>query len=278
MALFCPDGTHYQAFGKLQTGIKTTTEAQPDTMVFIHGVGLDLSLWQHQVAGLQAEYQIITYDMFGHGLSPQAPADIKLDTLAHQLSGLLDHLQLERVHLIGFSLGALVARVFATQFNHRLHSLTLMNSVFNRSESLRKTILNRVAEVEKHGPSANLDQALTRWFSSLYTQTNSAYLGQLRAKVLSNHKASYSRCYRLFGEGDNVVQDQLSNIDCPTLVTTGELDPGSTPAMSRALAAQMHSATAIILPNARHMMPVENASEVNALLEQFITVNALPVS
>ena len=265
MALFCPTGTHYQTFGKPQLG--------KNTVVFIHGVGLDLSLWQGQVDALKGEHNIITYDMLGHGLSPNAQAGISLDTLAHQLYELLDHLKLEQVHLVGFSLGGLVARVFATQYCNRLHSLTIMNSVFDRSERLRKAILKRVDDVEQYGPSANIDQALTRWFSPLYTQNNQHYITQLRASVLSNHDASYRRCYRLFGEGDNAAQGHLNKITCPTLVTTGELDPGSTPAMSHALAAQINSATVSVLANARHMMPVEKAQEVNELLQKFISAN-----
>ena len=265
MDLFCPQGTHYQTFGTPQLG--------KSAVVFIHGVGLDLSLWQDQVTSLKTEHYIITYDMLGHGLSPNAPTDISLNTLVQQLNDLLEHLQLERVHLIGFSLGGLVARVFATEYHHRLNSLTIMNSVFDRNKPLRQAISKRVSEVEKHGPSANIDQALTRWFSPLYTQNHTHYLAQLKAKVLSNHAASYGRCYRLFSEGDNAVKDQLCNITCPTLITTGELDPGSTPAMSHALAAQINFAKVAILPNARHMMPVEHASEVNNILQQFIKAN-----
>ncbi|MDC9720580.1 MAG: alpha/beta fold hydrolase [Gammaproteobacteria bacterium] len=269
MALFCPAGTHYQTLGKPLTGIQTDNSA----VVFIHGVGLDLNLWQNQTQAFESHYHVITYDMLGHGLSPNAEAGISLNTLSHQLVALIDHLQLHQIHLVGFSLGGLVARVFATQHHHRLKSLTIMNSVFDRDDALRQAILLRVKEVENHGPSANIDQALTRWFSPLYTQNNSHYLGQLKAKVLANHGPSYSRCYRLFGEGDNVARNQLGNISCPTLITTGELDPGSTPAMSHALAAHISSAQVAILPNARHMMPIEKAREVNQLLKQFINVN-----
>ena len=265
MDFFCPQGTHYQTFGTPQLG--------KSAVVFIHGVGLDLSLWQDQVTSLKTEHYIITYDMLGHGLSPNAPTDISLNTLVQQLNDLLEHLQLEQVHLIGFSLGGLVARVFATEYHHRLNSLTIMNSVFDRNKPLRQAISKRVSEVEKHGPSANIDQALTRWFSPLYTKKNPSYIAQLRACVLANHKTSYSRCYRLFGEGDNAMQGHLNKITCPTLVTTGELDPGSTPAMSHALARQISLAKVFILPNARHMMPVENAQEVNKLLQQFISTS-----
>jgi pimeloyl-ACP methyl ester carboxylesterase len=265
MGLFCPQGTHYQVFGK--------PHIDKCTMVFIHGVGLDLSMWKDQVAGFKVDQHIITYDMLGHGLSPNAPHDISLDTLAHQLLGLLDHIQLEQVHLIGFSLGGLVARVFATLHNHRLQSLTIMSSVFDRNEVSRQAIFKRLSEVEKNGPSANIDQALTRWFSPLYTKKNGHYIAQLKTKVLANHGASYASCYRLFGEGDNAVKNALGNILCPTLITTGELDPGSTPAMSHALAANISRAKVAILPSARHMMPVENAGQVNQVLHQFINAN-----
>ena len=144
MALFCPAGTHYQVFG----------ESKHNTLVFIHGVGLDLNLWQHQVASLQDKYQIITYDLLGHGLSPHTESGLSLETLAQQLYDLLEYRQLKRVHLVGFSLGGLVARVFATQYHDRLQSLIIMNSVFDRTRHLRDTILKRVREVEKHGPSA----------------------------------------------------------------------------------------------------------------------------
>lgn len=266
MKLFCPYGTHYQSFGERQS--------DSPTLVFIHGVGLDLSLWERQVNAFKSTHQVITYDMMGHGLSLNAPANITLETLAQQLHRLIEHLQLEKITLVGFSLGGLVARVFAIKYPQKLHSLSIMNSVFDRSEDLRQGILNRVNEVDKSGPSANIDQALARWFSRNYTQENPHYIAQLKAKVLANHNASYRLCYRLFGEGDNVMKDHLSGIRCPTLVTTGELDPGSTPAMSYALAAKLPFATVSILPNARHMMPVENAHEVNQLLHQFIRIHS----
>ncbi|MCO4837355.1 MAG: alpha/beta fold hydrolase [Oceanospirillaceae bacterium] len=265
MQNFCPHGTHYKTFGQIQP--------HKPTLVFIHGVGLDLSLWEGQAKAFKDTHQVITYDMLGHGLSPHAPADITLITLAQQLHKLMVHLQLEKINLVGFSLGGLVARVFAIQHPKQLRSLCIMSSVFDRDEKLRHKILKRVNEVDINGPSANIDQALIRWFSCTYTQENAHYIASLKAKVLANHSASYRLCYRLFGEGDNVMKEHLSHISCPTLVTTGELDPGSTPTMSYALGARLPLATVSILPNARHMMPVENAHEVNQLLHQFISTH-----
>lgn len=256
-------GTHYQLYG----------EASKPTIVLVHGVGLDHTMWQNQVRSLALNYQVLTYDLEGHGLSSHATSKTSLASLAQQLLQLIDHLQLAKVNLVGFSLGGLVARVFATQHSQRLTSLVIMNSVFNRSTQLRLAILDRIAQVDKHGPSANIDQALERWFSPAYASANPAYMIQLRNKVLGNHQPSYSRCYRLFGEGDNAAAAQLDQISCPTLVTTGALDPGSTPAMSYALADQIATATTQIIVAARHMMPVENADLVNQCLGDFLTLH-----
>ena len=64
--------------------------------------------------------------------------------------------------------------------------------------------------------------------------------------------------------------DDLGSIQAPTLVATGELDPGSTPQMARQLAERIPGATVAILPEQRHMMPVESPRLVNQLLLDFL--------
>jgi len=253
-------GTHYQMHG----------DATKPILVLVHGVGLDHTMWQNQVRCLALNYQVLTYDLTGHGMSHHATSETDLAALTQQLLQLMDHLQLGKVNLIGFSLGGLVARVFATLYSQRLTSLVIMNSVFNRSAHLTSAILDRIAQVDEHGPSANIDQALERWFSPAYASANPTYMMQLRNKVLNNHRPSYSRSYRLFGEGDNAAVAQLDQISCPTLVMTGALDPGSTPAMSHALADKIAMASTHIISEARHMMPVENAHQVNQCLNEFL--------
>ena len=93
-------GTHYQVFG----------DTTKPTIVLVHGVGLDHTMWQSQVRSLTSNYQVLTYDLTGHGLSQHATPATDLATLAQQLLQLMDHLQLPKVNLVGFSLGGLVAR------------------------------------------------------------------------------------------------------------------------------------------------------------------------
>lgn len=75
------------------------------SLIFIHGVGLDLSMWEEQVEDLSKHFRVITYDMVGHGGSEHPPGPYSLSQFVEQLAELMNHLRIERSHIIGFSMG-----------------------------------------------------------------------------------------------------------------------------------------------------------------------------
>lgn len=79
-------------------------------VVLIHGVGLDATMWRAQVEALAEHYDVIAYDMLGHGESALPTEDASLDDYADQLLALLDELKLPTATVVGFSMGGLVAR------------------------------------------------------------------------------------------------------------------------------------------------------------------------
>jgi pimeloyl-ACP methyl ester carboxylesterase len=85
-----------------------------------------------------------------------------------------------------------------------------------------------------------------------------------------NDRAGFLAAYRVFAEADAAFAGRLGALAFPALVMTGDCDPGSTPAMARAMAAELPDARLEILPGARHMMPVENAAAVNRALRSFL--------
>ncbi|MBT1262352.1 alpha/beta fold hydrolase [Pseudomonas sp. VS40] len=253
-----PAGTSYLATG----------QGQP--VVLIHGVGLNKEMWGGQVVGLAPHYRVITYDMLGHGASPRPENGTPLLGYADQLLELLDHLQLPQATVIGFSMGGLVARAFTLHYPERLKSLVVLNSVFNRSPEQRAGVIARTAQAAEHGPDANAEAALSRWFSREYQAANPAQIAALRQTLAGNDPQGYLTTYELFATQDMYRADELGNIKSPTLVATGELDPGSTPQMARQLADRIPGATVAILAEQRHMMPVESPRLVNQLLLDFL--------
>lgn len=246
------------------------TGGEGPVVVLIHGVGLDKDMWAAQEEALRIDCRVIAVDMLGHGDSPQPPAGATLEDYAEHLRGVLDALGVASAVLIGFSMGALVARAFALAWPDRVTALVLLNGVFARSPEVRAAIVARVAEVEAHGPAANLDAALERWFSPDFRRIHADYIARLRDQFAANDPVGYARSYRLFATEDAYGLDRLGEIAAATLVATGEHDVGSTPAMAQALASHITGAAVRVIPGARHMMPVEMPAETNALLRGFL--------
>ena len=253
-----PAGTSYLATG------------QGHPVVLIHGVGLNKEMWGGQFVGLASDYRVIAYDMLGHGQSPRPESGTDLQGYAAQLAELLDHLQIPQATVIGFSMGGLVARAFALHYPQRLAALVVLNSVFNRSPEQSAGVIARAAQAAEHGPDANAEAALARWFSREYQAANPAQVAALRQTLAGNDPQGYLTTYELFATQDMYRAADLGNIQVPTLIATGEFDLGSTPAMSRELAERIPGAQSIVLPEQRHMMPVESPRLVNQMLLDFL--------
>ena len=88
-------------------------------IVFIHGVGLDHQMWDGQIDCLN-EFSILTYDLLGHGKTPCNKDKLILKDFSDQLLALLDHLKIEKVNLVGFSLGSLIALDFSSHFQDKV--------------------------------------------------------------------------------------------------------------------------------------------------------------
>ncbi len=95
-----------------------------------------------------------------------------------------------------------------------------------------------------------------------------------RATLLANDPDSFLNCYRVFATADAEIADDLSRISVPALAITGERDPGSTPEMTRRLAEAIPHCRAVVVPGARHMLPVERPRELVDHLTAFIGENA----
>ena len=85
------------------------------------------------------------------------------DDFTNQLINLLNHLEIDKIHLVGFSIGSLIARNFATQYCDNLKSLTLFGSIFNRSNEQQKLVNDRFENMKKEKKIPH--SSLTRWLS-----------------------------------------------------------------------------------------------------------------
>ena len=138
-------------------------------IVFIHGVGLDQKMWAPQINYFR-DYSTITYDLLGHGKTPFKKEEIKMEDYVDQLLSLTEFLKIDKFHLVGFSIGSLIALNFAANFQKKLNSLTLIATTYKRNEKQRQEVIDRVNLAKLNKPISKL--ALKRWFNDEYLKNN----------------------------------------------------------------------------------------------------------
>ena len=239
-------------------------------VVLTHGFGLNRAMWQWQLPALTPHFSVLTYDLLGHGESARPAGTPDLAMFSRQLLGLMERCGVERAALVGFSLGGMIARRFALDHPDRVAALAILNSPHGRSLAEREAVRQRVRQTEEQGPSANVEPALERWFTPAFRAEAPATIALIREWITRNDPAVYPQIYRVLAEGDAEIARGLERIACPTLVMTGEDDPGNTPAMARAMAGLIPGARLAILPGLRHMALVEAPAAVNGPLAAFL--------
>lgn len=239
-------------------------------VVFLHGVGLDRSMWRAQVHHFACSHLVICYDLLGHGASAKIARSCSLDHFIRQLEGVLATFQLSKISLVGFSFGGMIAQAFAIERGAQIGKLVLMSSVYARSGAERAAVEARLRQAREQGPQAIYPAALERWFSPAFLAGQPERARELHHRMLDNDDGSFLAAYAIFASGDRELEGRISRIDCPTLVTTGEDDTGSTPTMAWRMAKEIPGARVTIIPGGRHMMPMEMAQEVNRELDRFL--------
>ena len=246
----------------------TFIDNNTEPLVFIHGVGLDHKMWEPQVNSLN-NYSIITYDLLGHGKTPYDKKEISLNDFSNQLNYLLKFLKIDKINLIGFSLGSLIALDFASKFQNKLKSLTVIGTAYKRTLKQRALVMERL-EQAKLNKSISM-QALKRWFTDKYLNDHPEIYDQF-IKILTKDGEDYLnflKAYKLFAyHQDNI--DIIKKIKTKTLVITGSDDAGSTVEMSKSLSNDLVNSSFIEINNGKHLCSIECADDVNIKLKNFI--------
>ncbi len=233
-------------------------------IVFIHGVGLDHNIWDPQIN--EFDNTVLIYDILGHGRTSLNKEKISFDDFSDQIIDLIDELKFSKIHLIGFSIGSLIARNFATRFCDRLKSLTLLCSIFNRSDNEQKIVNERFEQTKKDKKLTR--EALKRWFNMDFIEKNPLISDKIFSILNNNNMDNFIKVYSLFVNHKDT--EKFENINVKTLVMTGEGDVGSTPEMSDNLSKKIKNSEVKIIPVGKHLCSIECSYDVNKAIKDHI--------
>ena len=236
-------------------------------IIFIHGIGLNNEIWDDQINYFK-KYNTIVYDLIGHGKTPLNKKNIEMKDFTKQLLKLVDGLNINKFHLIGFSVGSLIARDFAALYSGRLSSLTIFGTIYKRSEDEKRQIMNRY-ETMKLKKDISKVRAVNRWFTEKFLKENPKVYKKIYSMLNYTNHETWLKIYKLFvNHKDDDMK--IKQIKTKTLIITGEKDIGSKPEMSKEISKLIQGSLCKIIKNGRHLCNIEYAENFNITVKEFI--------
>jgi 3-oxoadipate enol-lactonase len=238
-------------------------------VVFLHGVGGDHSAWRPQLLHFADRYRVLAWDMPGYGASPP-PKSMAFPDLARSLADLVDAWKLPRIHLVGQSLGGMIAQEFAATFPERLASLVLVatSPAFGRADKdwQQKFLDDRIGALERgvtmaELAHANIKRIVGRDPDPLGVEIATACTANIPVE-------SYKQAVRMIVGFDR--REALTRIAVPTLAIAGEVDTVAPAPMMQKMAGQIAGAKFVTVDKAGHLANLEQPAAFNEALGAFL--------
>ena len=240
-------------------------------VVLIHGLGSSTRDWEAQVPELSQTYQVITFDLRGHGRSDKPAGPYQISEFAADLAGLLKALGIPSAHIAGVSLGGTVAFQFALDYPALVRSLILVNTgpaMGLAPEQAEAEVARRAGIVQQLGMRA-MGQALA---PNLLPKPEQAALREtFIERWAENDPSAYIAATRSMLGWD--VTARLGEITRPVLVIGSDQDYGPVSA-KEAYRALMPNARLAVIPDAHHGVPFERPEAFNPVPGEFLVEQA----
>ncbi|HEY5489508.1 MAG TPA: alpha/beta fold hydrolase [Candidatus Limnocylindrales bacterium] len=255
-------------------GTKLYYEVDGDgpALTLIHAGVAHLRMWDAQVAAFKDRYTVVRYDERGFG---QTQTEDVPYSNAGDLLQLLDHLAIDRTHLVGNSRGGSIALDFALAHPDRVRSLTLVGSGVSGFDADDPRLIDVWPEIERLWEAKEYDKVVeleTQIWTDGPGQPSTRVDPEMRRRMvdwnLENYKADQ--------EADQVQKldppaaGRLGEVKTPTMVIWGRLDTADTNAAGEKMAAEIRGAKSHVFPDVAHMVSLEKPAEFNTLLADFL--------
>lgn len=243
-------------------------EGQGPAVFLVHGVGARRQVWAGVVEQLKSEFRCISYDLRGHGDSPKSTGAFGLDDLVADLEALRARLGIAKAHVVGHSLGGMVAPAYARRYGGHVLSVGLLSTAAGRTDEDRARARIVVTSMAEKGVQSALDLLMPRWFTDAFIKAQPAIVAARRRQLIEMDPEIYLNTFRIYAETE--MAPWLHEVTVPALVLTGEFDPGCSPRLNRIMAETLPNAELVILDKLRHSILVEAPERVAPPVAAFL--------
>jgi 3-oxoadipate enol-lactonase len=252
----------------IQTNYELTGRAGAPVVMLSHSLACSSVMWNPQLDLLESHFRVLCYDTRGHGASDAPAGSYTLDLLAEDAVGLLNALDIDRVHFVGLSMGGMIGQCLALDYGDRLMSLALCDTAAIMPDEAQPIWQERIAAAGAKGMQGQVDETLARWFTPDYLRRNPPEVDLIRRQILKTPVNGYIGCSEAIRGLNNL--GRLAEIDIPVLIIVGEEDPGTPVAASEAMHERISGSKLVILSSARHLSNIEASEAFNEALLDFL--------
>jgi 3-oxoadipate enol-lactonase len=234
-------------------------------LMLCNSLGTTLDMWEPQMATLLTQFQVLRYDVRGHGQSEVPPGPYDIAQLGQDAIALLDHLGLSRVDFCGLSMGGMTGMWLGTHHPHRIQRLVLCNTAAKLGTP---ELWNaRLDLLHKDGMAGMTTSILGRWLTQGFQERAPDVVERVRGMLLGTTPAGYEA--NVIAIRDMDQRQDIGRIDLPTLVISGTHDGSTPPELGREIHALIAGSRYVEL-DAAHLSNWEQPGAFSAALMDFL--------
>jgi 3-oxoadipate enol-lactonase len=241
-------------------------DGDPDgpVVVMAHAMGTSHRIWDLQIAALSDHYHILRYDWRGHGDSGAPEGPYSLEQFLRDAVGMMDALDLEKVHWVGISTGGMIGLGLAIHYPERIQTLTLCNTTSQSDSGYRNWVAKRREIVLESGMEPVWEMTKHLWFSDSFVEEESAAFHDIREVFVRMSIPGY------LGGSAAVAglayRDRLHEITAPTRIIAAGDDPVAPIERSEEIRDRINGSTLTVIDGQRHFSNVEVPERFNKIL------------
>lgn len=237
-------------------------------LFMVHGIGARRTSWAGLTEHLKDDFTCIAYDLRGHGDSPKGPGTFGLDELVADLEALRAKLGIEKAHVIGHSLGGMIAPAYARLYPDRVMALGLLSTAAFRTEDDSVKVKAVVTAMEQKGIPQVLDTLADRWFTERFMAESPERIAARKRQVVETDPDVFLNVFHIYAETE--MSPWLHEVTAPSLVLTGELDGGCNPRLNKQIAEALPNSELVILDGLKHAILIEATERVAPPVARFL--------